>query len=297
MRARDRFEHTEPWGFSPEASGVRTRPDLELEIGRARSTLKLDELDAPDTQHMSPRTALLTPVKAASTAVLPPVAPAEARPTTQPLARPIRAASQPPPARSSAPPALARAHTPMQPQPPLQAAVHASVYASVHATLLAASQLSRVSTLPTVVPSVPPPAPAAMGWTPAQRIYVLVTAVALSVMATTIVFLTMGSPDVRGSRDPHAARVPAVAVATLDTSSSGSATRKETAPAVADSPAPQAGPRRIPAGTAGRGGSGGAVSATGGAPSPGTSASAATKLDDAARSAKMLREQLNTAVN
>ena len=142
MRARDRFEHTEPWGFSPEASGVRTRPDLEREIGAGRATtLKLEELDAPDTEHMSQGTALLAPRPA----------------STLPLARPLRLASGTSVTRGSgAPPVLAagqpakahaRPHAAAQ-DTPLQAALHASVYASVHAALLAASHLPRGAVLP-----------------------------------------------------------------------------------------------------------------------------------------------------
>ena len=343
MRARERFEHTEPWGFSPEASGVRTRPDLEREIALGRETVRLEEIDVPDTACMAPldappappSTTLLAPLSAAPSSVA-----ARAAMATRRLTRPIRAVSPPPPSsdRSAAaataapasthlsaepltnPPALAPtlAPTPVPPSmqgyaptndPPLQAAVHASVYASVHAVLLAASRLSVPPPAPTA--TLPPPAPAsAIGWSTAQRIYVLATAVALSVMATAILFLAIGSsdaPDARGAQASRTARASGEAAATLDLSSGGSAARKAAAPvAVTDPTETRPATRRafagapVPAPAPGspvRSAQNSGVSTTATtAPPPGGTAGSA-KLGEAARSAKMLREQLNSAVN
>ncbi|HSO37818.1 MAG TPA: hypothetical protein VLT33_35065 [Labilithrix sp.] len=296
MRAPERFEHTEPWGFTPEGSGVRTRPDLEL-LASAKAHRETQELDeTPPTRPSSKlTTALLPPARPTSnvsTAVLSPLRPSSPppRPSTQSITRPMAAPSRPSRPSLLVPAAASPAGS--LDAAPLQAAVHASVYASVQAIMLAASQMPPSLPRPSALP--PPasllPAPASDGWSAAQRIYVLATAVALSVMATTIVFLTLGAGDVHGTTSaPRTARAAAVRVAALDTSS---AARKEATAEAAPLPA-----RRAFAPTSSAPRSSGALSTNaGGTSSPGAGPSA-TKLDDAARSARMLREQLNTAVN
>ena len=326
MRSPYRSELTAPWGFSPEAgSGVRVRPPLQ-EPTLHGEPIKHDAIDAPDTQRCwaggtermapadqaAPVTQALAPVTANVASIRPlgtttvgiepstqrlrpspaarPSASAPARasePSTQRLARRRRAspaaqpsvsptrASQPPPTRSQPPPA------------PLEAAVHASVYASVHAVLLAASHLSR-SPSPQ-----PPPAAAPVGWTPAQRIYVLATAVALSVMATAIFFLALGSVDTHGSNAPRAPHSTATAASPLDKSSVGSAARKDPSASTDRIPVTDAPPRRAPASSISQGRASGPIS-TGGSTNAGPTSA---KLDDAARSAQMLREQLSTTMN
>lgn len=319
MRAPYRSELTEPWGFSPEAgSGVRVRPPLHeatLHDGPiehdapdtqrcwAGGTGRMAPVEqaAPVTQALAPVTANVAPIRPLGTTTVG-IEPSTQRlrpsPAAQPSASPPARAAEPstqrltrrrrpsPAAQPSVSPPPARASQP--PPAPLEAAVHASVYASVHAVLLAASHLSRSPS------QQPPPAAAPLGWTPAQRIYVLATAVALSVMATAIFFLALGSLDAHGSNAPRTPRSTATAASPLDNASVGSATRKDPSAStdripVTDAPAL----RRAPPSSISQGRASGPIS-TSGSTNAGPSSA---KLDDAARSAKMLREQLSTTVN
>jgi hypothetical protein len=208
----------------------------------------------------------------------------------------------------------------------VQAAVHAAVHASVHASVQAmlSSHLVRTRAAEIATPAVaanddaekaaPVQATAAglaPAWTPAQRIYVLATTVALAALTTLVVHLALGNPSSDIAAATASARTARVATVTSPTSlpTVGSAPRKDAvvaaettegvAAAAAAAAAAQSAARRpavrplapAPVVTTGR------TTATNGTGAGAPSGTSSAKLDDAARSAKMLRDQLSSAVN
>jgi len=262
-------------------------------------------------------TALLAPMPAtARSSSLPPAPRGSAYPPARASAYP----SAPPPApRGSVYPEAAAPVHPAAVHAAVAAAVHASVHASVQAMLSSHLMRARASELPAPVASAPSvvagaanddadsPTPAAQklapAWTPAQRIYVLATSVALAVLTTLVVHLAIGESS--GIVSVTTARTARLATLSSPTSvpTVGSASRKDVSfVAAAEAAEATTGARRTstsarpaapiaPVGPAIRA----AANGSGPATPAGTSSSA--KLDDAARSAKMLRDQLSTAVN
>lgn len=319
MRPAARFERTEQYGtLMPDAgSGIRVRPDMAA-MAEPADTARRTAIIAPVKQTQHTATARLPPFVRESWSPPPSLsAPARTQPLTAPIARialvaaaapvatiaPVRTSSRPPmhaSARPSAPPPAVPIH------PAVHAALHAAVHASVQASVQSVLASAHLWRPPQATPAPFAPLAAnpfgddtldtavlAPAWTPAQRVYVLATAVTLAVLITLLANVALGGSAIgTATVGARSARIAAISTET-SVPTVGSASGKDVSFVAADAtqvtqPA-QAAARRahVPAAR---------TTASGGAGSAGGTSSSA-KLDDAARSAKMLRDQLATAVN